>query len=99
MLLAFDLLELDGTDLRDLPLIERKRRLRRLLARRDDGLQFVDHLEGDGDEIFDCACRLGLEGTVSKRADPVCRAGPSLKIKNGAHPSIARVAEALRARA
>jgi hypothetical protein len=48
ILLAFDLLEIEGEDLRDQPLVERKRRLRRLLSRRDDGLQYVEFLEGDG---------------------------------------------------
>jgi hypothetical protein len=48
MLLAYDILELDGTDLHDLPLVQRKRRLKALLGRQDDGLQFVEHLEGDG---------------------------------------------------
>jgi bifunctional non-homologous end joining protein LigD len=83
-------------------LLERKHRLRRLLARRDKGPQFVDHIEGDGGEVFDGAVRLGLEGIVSKRIDSVYRAGRSrswLKVKNRAHPSIARVAEALWARA
>src|SRR5580704_7519086 len=70
MHLAFDILELDGVDLRGLPLVERKRR-------QDDGLQFVEHLEGDGAEIFEAACRLGLEGIVSKRADGAYRGGPS----------------------
>ena len=96
MLLAFDILELDGTDLRDLPLVERKRRLKALLGRQDDGLQFVEHLEGDGAEIFKAACRLGLEGIVSKRADSAYRAGRSkmwLKIKNRNHPALIRVAE------
>ena len=96
MHLAFDILELDGTDLRDLPLVERKRRLRTLLRRQDDGLQFVEHLEGDGAEIFEAACRLGLEGIVSKRADSAYKAGPSkmwLKTKNRNHPALIRVAE------
>ena len=52
ILLAFDLLEIEGEDLRDQPLLERKRRLRRLLSRRDDGLQYVEFLEGDGATIF-----------------------------------------------
>jgi bifunctional non-homologous end joining protein LigD len=96
-LLAFDLLELDGIDLRALPLLDRKHRLRKLLARCSDGLQLVDHLTGDGAEIFAHACRLGLEGIVSKRADSAYRAGRSklwLKVKNRAHPSVRRVAEA-----
>jgi bifunctional non-homologous end joining protein LigD len=90
MHLAFDILELDGTDLRDLPLAERKRRLKALLGRQDDGLQFVEPLEGDGAAIFNAACRLGLEGIVSKRADSAYKAGRSkkwLKIKNRNHPA------------
>ena len=77
MHLAFDILELDGTDLRGLPLVERKRRLKALLGRQDDGLQFVEHLEGNSGEIFKAACRLGLEGIVSKRATaPTRQADP-----------------------
>ena len=98
ILLAFDLLEIEGEDLRDQPLLERKRRLRQLLSRRDDGLQYVEFLEGDGAAIFAHACRLGLEGIVCKRADSPYRAGPSktwLKVKNHAHPSIARVKDAI----
>jgi hypothetical protein len=49
--------------------VKRKRRLKALLGRQDDGLQFIEHLEGDGVEIFKAACQLGLEGIVSKRAD------------------------------
>jgi bifunctional non-homologous end joining protein LigD len=96
MHLAFDILELDGTDLRVLPLVERKRRLKALLGRQNDGLQFVEHLEGDGPAIFEAACRLGLEGIVSKRADSAYKAGRSktwLKIKNRNHPALTRVAE------
>ena len=92
ILLAFDLLEIEGEDLRDQPLVERKRRLRQLLSRRDDGLQYVEFLEGDGATIFEHACRLGLEGIVCKRADSPYRAGPSkktwLKVKNRAHPPL-----------
>jgi bifunctional non-homologous end joining protein LigD len=69
-------------------------RLKALLGRQDDGLQFVEHLEGDGAEIFEAACRLGLEGIVSKRADSAYKAGRSkmwLKIKNRNHPALIRV--------
>ena len=95
---AFDVLEVDGADLREMPLLERKRILKQLLSRRDHGIQFVDHLAGNGAHIFEHACRMGLEGIVSKRADSPYRAGRSkiwLKIKNRSHPSIARIRDAI----
>ena len=68
---AFDLLVLDGVDVRPLPLAERKDRLRQLLQGCPPGIQFNDHIEGDGAEIFAHACKLGFEGIVSKdRASP-----------------------------
>ncbi len=69
---AFDLLYEDGEDLRELPLVERKRRLRQLLERRRDqggAVRFGDHIEGAGVDVFAEACRRRLEGVVSKRAD------------------------------
>ena len=70
---AFDLLFDDGEDLRELPLTERKRRLERLLRRGGDGLhdavRYGDHIEGQGDAVFEEACAQGLEGLVSKRVD------------------------------
>jgi hypothetical protein len=67
-LYAFDLIEHDGDDLRDLPLIERKRRLARLLGRaKRRSIRFTEHLTGDGPTVFDHVCRMGLEGIVSKR--------------------------------
>jgi bifunctional non-homologous end joining protein LigD len=70
---AFDLLFEDGDDLRGLPLLERKRRLERLLKRGGRGLhgvvRFGDHIEGRGDAVFEEACLQGLEGLVSKRTD------------------------------
>jgi bifunctional non-homologous end joining protein LigD len=86
ILLVFDLLEIEGEDLRDQPLVERKRRLRQPLSRRDDGLQYVEFLEGDGATIFANACRLGLEGIVGKRADSPYRAGPSKTLAQGEEP-------------
>jgi ATP-dependent DNA ligase len=56
---AFDLLELNGEDYRAKPLAERKKRLARLLARPGDGIEYVEHLEGDGGRIFEHACKLG----------------------------------------
>jgi bifunctional non-homologous end joining protein LigD len=67
MLYAFDLLELDGEDLRGLPLGERKRRLARLIGKRRIGIVLSDHTDDDGATIFRHACKLGLEGIVSKR--------------------------------
>ena len=66
---AFDLLWLDGRDLRGLPLRERKEALRKLLAGTSDPVRYSDHVEGEGEEFFAQACRMGLEGIVSKRAD------------------------------
>jgi len=66
---AFDLLELDGEDLSGLPLIERKRKLAALLSDAPDVILFSDHIIGDGREILEQTCRMGLEGIVSKRAD------------------------------
>ncbi len=67
---AFDLLHLNGYDLRKAPLEERKRLLRRLLAASDrPALRYGDHLDTDGKKVYRRACELGLEGIVSKRRD------------------------------
>ncbi|MBI3461680.1 MAG: DNA ligase D [Planctomycetes bacterium] len=68
---AFDLLHLDGHDLRKVPLIERKARLEELLEGNDSRsiLQYTEHFAGNGPEFFNQACRMGLEGTISKRGD------------------------------
>jgi bifunctional non-homologous end joining protein LigD len=66
---AFDLLYLNGRDLRPLPLIERKAALRQLLAKAPAALVYVEHLETDGDTVFEHVCDMGLEGIVSKRRD------------------------------
>jgi bifunctional non-homologous end joining protein LigD len=59
---AFDLLELDDVDLRPLPLEDRKRRLRALLAQKRKRIVYNDHLKGDGEAFFTHACKLGCEG-------------------------------------
>lgn len=67
---AFDLMFLDGEDLRDEPLEERKAQLRRLLDRksRKSGLiRYVEHIAGPGDKVLKSACSMNLEGIVSKR--------------------------------
>lgn len=71
---AFDLLELDGVDLRDRPLAERKKQLLKLI-RRANGIEYVEHLTGDGPTIFAHACGLGYEGLISKRLDLPYRSG------------------------
>ncbi len=89
---VFDLLYLDGYDLRPAPLAARKEALRRLLAaaiggRDGDGdgtIRFSDHVAGKGEDFFRHACGYGLEGIVSKRADRPYHAGRSkqwLKVK------------------
>jgi bifunctional non-homologous end joining protein LigD len=73
-LYAFDLLELNGEDYRPHPLAKRKATLEKLL-RRTHGMRFSEHLDGDGDIIFEHACKLKLEGIVSKRRDFPYRSG------------------------
>jgi len=63
---AFDLLNESGEDLRKQPLVERKKRLKRLLGRTKAPLIYGDHLESDSDKVLAEACRLGIEGLVSK---------------------------------
>jgi bifunctional non-homologous end joining protein LigD len=65
----FDLLFLDGHDLRALPLIERKDRLKTLVADAPSCLQFTDHQLGRGPAFHRLACEHGLEGIVSKHID------------------------------
>jgi ATP-dependent DNA ligase len=75
-LYAFDLIELDGEDLRRDPLAVRKATLASLLARAAPGLRFTEHLdEEDGPLVFQHACKLGLEGIVSKRRDSLYSSG------------------------
>ena len=68
---AFDLLNEDGKDLRKLPLTERKEHLQALLSRLPKGgpVQFVEHFQTSGDAVLDSACKVALEGIVSKRLD------------------------------
>src|SRR6516225_4177293 len=74
-LYAFDILALDGDDLRALPLSLRKTNLARLLARRPDGIFVAPFEAGEiGPDLFRAACEMGLEGLVSKRRDRPYRA-------------------------
>jgi len=83
---AFDLLHLDGLDMRRTPLIERRAALRKLIQSDPRSpIQFSDHAGCDGLLFFKHAAELGLEGIVSKRAKSLYRGGPSknwLKTKN-----------------
>ena len=65
---AFDLLAVDGKDLRDRPLLERKRRLRAVMPRIPSRLLYVDHVRGRGVDLFRQACARDLEGIVGKWA-------------------------------
>ena len=89
---AFDLLMLNGEDLRRKPYVERKAALRKIL-RHGRGIQYVEHAEGHGDRLFAAACKLGLEGIVSKKLDAPYRSGPSktwIKVKNPKAPAATR---------
>ncbi|NTJ11212.1 DNA ligase D [Rhizobium lusitanum] len=74
---AFDLLFVGDEDVRELPLTERKERLAALLsgAGEDPRLRFVEHFETGGDAVLRSACRLSLEGIVSKRGDVPYQSG------------------------
>jgi bifunctional non-homologous end joining protein LigD len=66
---AFDLLYLNGEDLRTLPLIERKAALRKLLRRKRSRILYLDHVEGDGRMLFEQIVAMDLERIVCKRKD------------------------------
>src|SRR3954470_574284 len=72
---AFDLLYLDGYDLRGAPYVERKRLLKSILDGMPATISYVDYLEADGDIVFEHACKLGAEGIVAKRKDSPYRTG------------------------
>lgn len=96
VMFAFDVLEVDGDDMRPLPLIDRKAKLRRLLARTKDGIYYNDHLVEDGSLVYEHACKLGCEGIVAKKLDRPYRSGRVkswLKIKNPKSPAMMRVDE------
>jgi len=72
---AFDLLYLDGVDLRSQPLVERKAQLQRLLEQAPQILQYSQHFSEPGDQILAQACQMALEGIVSKQAQAPYRSG------------------------
>jgi ATP-dependent DNA ligase len=94
-LCAFDVLAMDGDDLRRLPLSMRKTNLQRLSARRPDGIFISEFEQGEiGPDLFRKACEFGLEGLVSKHRDRSYQGGRSkhwIKVKNRSHPAFDRV--------
>jgi bifunctional non-homologous end joining protein LigD len=79
LFMAFDLLHLDGRDLRREPVEDRRERLQQLLGANEPGrpCQFSDHVIGGGGEFFAAAERMGLEGIISKKLGSRYRSGPS----------------------
>ena len=95
-LFAFDLLELDGQDLRREPFETRKATLASLLRGKLPGLHLNEHLAHPGDTVFRHACKMGLEGIVSKRLGSRYVSGRTrdwLKFKNPNAPAVRREAE------
>ena len=97
---AFDILVEGGDDLRKLPLHLRKMSLQRLLARRPDGVFVSEFERGEiGADLFRAACRMGLEGLVSKHRERPYQAGRPrhwVKVKNRTHPAMERALDDLR---
>ena len=93
MFLYFDLIELNGDDLRRDPLDMRKATLASLLRGARAGIRFNEHIETDGPTVFAHACKMGLEGIVSKRKASSYRSGRSpdwLESKNPSSPAVRR---------
>ncbi|WP_315729839.1 RNA ligase family protein [Bradyrhizobium sp. SZCCHNRI2010] len=92
-LYAFDLIAVDGEDLRELPLMDRKGQLEKLLRGRPEGI-FVAPFESGaiGPGLFRMACRMGLEGMVSKHRERLYRPRTCdwIKVKNRSHPAFSR---------
>jgi ATP dependent DNA ligase domain len=96
VLCAFDLLELDGQDLRREPIEERKRLLSKLLKGQQASIVLNEHYEEDGAIVFREACKLGCKGIVSKRLGSAYRSRRSphwVKVKNPNAPAVKREAE------
>jgi bifunctional non-homologous end joining protein LigD len=86
---AFDLLWLNGKDLRGLPLVARKQMLKRIIPAGSAHVLYVDHTKGSGTHVYRLACQLDLEGIVAKKADSPYEDNGSdpywVKIKNPAY--------------
>jgi bifunctional non-homologous end joining protein LigD len=93
ILYAFDLIECDGEDLRNLAFLDRKAALARLLRNTKAGILFNEHIAEDGPIVFVHACGLGAEGIVSKRVDGAYLSGPCrvwIKVRNPASIAVQR---------
>jgi bifunctional non-homologous end joining protein LigD len=96
---GFDLLALDGEDLRREPWEIRRATLTGLLRKAGPGVRLSDHLNGDGETIFRYACALGAEGIVAKRRDRPYQSGRSpdwVKVKNPDAAAATRIIETRR---
>lgn len=96
-LYAFDIVEEGGTDIRRLPLHARKDRLATVLSKSADGIVLSEHADDiEGTAMFEAACKMGLEGIVSKRRDKAYASGPCkhwIKVKNPQSPAMLRVVD------
>jgi bifunctional non-homologous end joining protein LigD len=93
ILYAFDLIEYDGEDLRNLPFRDRKAALGRILRNTKVGILLNEYVAEDGPTVFAHACRLGAEGTVSKKVDGAYQSGPCrfwVKVRNPASIAVQR---------
>lgn len=96
-MVAFDIIELRGQEVADETLAQRKRRLHGLLHHERGGIILNEHMVQDGAKVFSLACKMGLEGIVSKRLDAPYRSGPSktwLKTKNPLSEAVLREKDA-----
>jgi bifunctional non-homologous end joining protein LigD len=96
VLVAFDLIELEGEDLRRSSIEYRKRKLAKLVRGPRLGIALNEYYEGDGEIVFKHACKLGCEDIVSKRLGSPYRSGRSphwVKVKNPKAPAVTREAE------
>src|SRR5262249_37673979 len=96
VLCAFDLLELEGRDLRREPIEKRKALLAKLLRKAHLSITLNEHFADDGAAVYRAACQLGCEGIVSKRLGSPYRSGRSkywVKAKNPKAPAVRREAE------
>ena len=91
---AFDLLMVDGADIRRLPLADRRDRLAKLLRKAKPGIRLSEDIAVDGVTVFRHACKLGFEGIVSKRIDAPYRSGRGrtwIKVRNKKAPAYTRI--------